>query len=49
MINLTHKILIKYLVKKNDSSIALFLIINIKPINKFKKDFIKSFGLPNSR
>ena len=36
-------------IKKNDSSIALFLIINIKPINKFKKDFIKSFGLPSSR
>ena len=29
--------------------IFLFLTINIKPINKFKKDFIKSFGLPSSR
>ena len=33
----------------NDSSIVLFLIINIKPINKFKKALIKSFGLPSSR
>ena len=36
-------------IRKNDSSIALYLITNIKPINKFKKAFIKSFGLPSSR
>ena len=36
-------------ITENDSSNVLFLIINIKPINKFKKAFIKSFGLPSSR
>ena len=35
--------------KKIVSSRVLFLIIKIKPINKFKQDFIKSFGLPSSR
>ena len=36
-------------ITKNDSSKVLFLIININPINKFKKALIKSFGLPSSR
>ena len=40
---------IKRKITNNDLFIVEFLIINIKPINKFKKAFIKSFGLPSSR
>ena len=36
-------------ITENGSSTILFFIINIKPINKLKKAFIKSFGLPSSR
>ena len=36
-------------ITNNDLLIVEFLIINMKPIDKFKKAFIKSFGLPSSR
>ena len=40
---------IKRKITNNDLLIVEFLIINMKPIDKFKKAFIKSFGLPSSR
>ena len=40
---------IKRKITNNDLFIVEFLTINMKPIDKFKKAFIKSFGLPSSR